>query len=59
MIPRSWYRMAGSGGGGKCAYGGRTPYWCKVCGKTVPARKVSKSIDVCKRCRVTNRKGKR
>lgn len=53
MIPRNKQgRYSGTGGGGKCASGGVTPYWCKRCGKTKPASAMLENCDVCKKCRV-------
>ena len=62
MIPQKRYslfgppvsegRFSGSGGGGSPAAGGTTPYFCKRCGKSVPAKLVLENCDVCKKCRV-------
>lgn len=56
MKINQWWRngrLAGSGGGGVDAKGGVTPYFCKRCGRTVPAKKVMSSCDVCAKCRAT------
>jgi len=44
-------RKAGTGGGGIDSAGGLTPHFCRVCGRTVSAKKVKPSCDVCSRCR--------
>jgi hypothetical protein len=52
MIPRREGRDTGSGGGGRALWGAATPFFCKVCGRTVSRTQVMEGVDVCKRCRV-------
>lgn len=60
MIPNPWRegRYSGTGGGGRCASGGITPYFCKKCGKTKPASQFMANVDVCKSCRIGKKRGK-